>query len=451
MLKCCKKIMTFALIGSILTSTMLTGCGSSNSNSSKDNDTSASKDEVVTLTYNAWGSADEDAVMKKLLEAFEAKNPNIKVKYNHIPDDYANKMNTVLAGGAAPDVFLTSDGDFGRWVKSGLILNMQKYVDESGLKLDDIWDSALGRYKFNGKILGVGDQYALPKDIGPTVLYYNKDIFEKEGVPFPSATEPMTYDEFLEMCQKLTKKDDSGKITQYGTGPLWWEGLLWSNGGDFLSEDKKEFVMNSPDGIEAMQYAADLINKYQVSPDAKANAAMNADQMFSTGKIATIGGGRWMVPTYRKLGFDWDVAPMPTGKLGTWSGWSGSVGYSIYKNTKHPDEAFTLIKFLAGEEGQTLGTELGFQIPVFKSMSDTDLFLQKGQKPEHAEVFIKAAEGERAGSWTLTANGKWLDYFNQKITDLWTGQASAEKVLNDMKPEVDKLLKEGNPEIFEDN
>jgi len=441
MLKNAKKIVAFTLIGSMLAGTILTGCGKSDGSSS-------AKGGIVELTYNANGAQDEDAVMKKLLAAFEAKNPNIKVKYNHIPDDYSNKMNTVLAGGSAPDVFLTSDGDFGKWVKSGLILDMQKYVDKSGIDLKDMWPSALGRYQYDGKVLAKGDQYSLPKDIGPSVLYYNKDIFKKAGIAFPSADKPMTFDEFLAMCQKLTKKDASGKITQYGTGPLWWEGFLWSNGGDFLSTDHKEFVMNSKEGVEAMQYAADLILKYKVSPDAKANAAMTADQMFNTGKIATIGGGRWMVPTYRKLGFDWDVAPMPTGKLGTWSGWSGSVGYSIYKNSKHPDEAFKLIKFLAGPEGQKLGTELGFQIPTFKSMSNTDLFLQKGQKPEHAEVFIKAAEGEKPGSWTLTPNSKWLDTFNQRISKLWEGKGTAEKVLTDMKPEVDKALKEGNPEIY---
>jgi len=444
MLKHAKKMLVFTLIGSMLAGTMLTGCGKSDDASTS----VTSKGEVVQLTYNAWGAKDEDAVMKKLLAAFEAANPNIKVKYNHIPDDYSNKMNTVLAGGSAPDVFLTSDGDFGRWVKSGLLLNMQSYVDKSGIDLKDMWASALGRYQYDGKVLAKGDQYALPKDIGPSVLYYNKDLFKKAGVEFPSSENPMTFEELLALSQKLTKKDTAGKITQYGIGPLWWEGFLWSNGGDFLSKDNKEFVMNSKDGIEAMQYCADLINKYKVSPDGKSTTAMSADQMFNTGKIAMIGGGRWMVPTYRKLGFDWDVAPMPTGKLNTWSGWSGSVGYSIYKKSKHPEEAFKLIKFLAGVEGQKLGTELGFQIPTFKSMSNTDLFLQKGQKPEHAEVFIKAAEGQRPGSWTLTPNTKWLDVFNQRITKLWEGKTTAEKLLNEIKPEIDKALKEGNPQIF---
>lgn len=440
-----KRIIAFALMGALTTSVFV-GCGKKDENKEGGE---ASSDEVVELTYNAWGAADEDAVMKKLIAAFEEANPNIKVKYNHIPDDYSNKMNTVLASGAAPDVFLCSDGDFGKWVTAGLIMNIQDKVENSGIDLDDMWDSALGRYKYDGKLLGQGDLYALPKDIGPTVLYYNKELFDEAGVEYPSAETPMTFDEFLEMCQKLTKKDESGKIVQYGTGPVWWEGFLWSNGGDFLNETKTEFIMNEPDAVEAMQYSADLINKYQVSPDSKATTDMTADQMFSTGKIATIGGGRWMVPTYRKLDFDWDVAPLPTGKLNTWSGWSGSVGYAIYKNTKHPEEAFKLVQFLAGEEGQRLGTELGFQIPTFKSMSNTDLFLQPGQKPEHAEVFIKAAEYERPGSWTLTANGKWLDIFNQRAADFWEGKTTAEEALNNMKPEVDKALKEGNPALFE--
>lgn len=441
-----KKIIAFALMGALAT-TALVGCKSKDNGGETSDE--GNKDEIVQLTYNAWGSADEDAVMKKLLAAFEEANPNIKVKYNHIPDDYSNKMNTVLASGAAPDVFLCSDGDFGKWVTAGLIMNIQDQVETSGIDLEDMWDSALGRYKYDGKLLGQGDLYALPKDIGPTVLYYNKELFDEAGVPYPSAETPMTFDEFLEMCQKLTKTDASGKITQYGTGPVWWEGFLWSNGGDFLNETKTEFIMNNPEGAEAMQFSADLINKYKVSPDSKATTDMSADQMFSTGKIATIGGGRWMVPTYRKLGFDWDIAPMPTGKLNTWSGWSGSVGYAVYNKTKHPEEAFKLVQFLAGEQGQKLGTELGFQIPTFKSMSNTDLFLQPGQKPEHAEVFIKAAEHERPGSWTLTANGKWLDIFNQRAAEFWEGKASAQDVLNSMKPEVDKALKEGNPALFE--
>ena len=103
---------------------------------------------------------------------------------------------------------------------------MQSYVDKSGIDLKDMWASALGRYQYDGKVLAKGDQYALPKDIGPSVLYYNKDLFKKAGVEFPSSEKPMTFEELLALSQKLTKKDTAGKITQYGIGPLWWEGFL---------------------------------------------------------------------------------------------------------------------------------------------------------------------------------------------------------------------------------
>lgn len=440
MLKRGKKLAVLGM-AIVMTASIFTGCGSSSSSDK-------SSDGKVTLTYNAGGEAQEDAVMRKLLAAFEKKNPNIKVKYNHIPNDYANKMNTVLAGGSAPDVFLTPDGDFPRWVKQGVMFDMEKYVSKSGIDLNDMWPSALVRYKYDGHTLGKGDQYCLPKDIGPTAIYYNKDIFKKEGIPFPSPTKRMTLEEFRDLCIKLTKKDASGKVTQYGTGSLWWESYLWSSGGDFLSKDKKEFVMNSPEAVSAMQYAADLILKDKVAPDAKATASMSADQMFQTGKVAMMGGGKWVTPNYRKLNFDWDVCPMPVGAhIENGTGWSGSVGYGIYSKTKHPEEAFKLVKFLSGPEGQKLGTELGFQIPTFKSMSD--LSLQKGQKPEHAQVFVDEAATERPNDWSYTSNNKWLDTLNQRMNDLWTGKKTAKQLFNEIKPEIDKQLKEGNPELFE--
>jgi multiple sugar transport system substrate-binding protein len=176
---------------------------------------------------------------------------------------------------------------------------------------------------------------------------------------------------------------------------------------------------------------------------------MNDGQMFEAGKLATITGGRWMVPTYRKLKFDWDVAPIPSGN-GSWTnGWSGSVGLGVNAKSKHPEEAFKLVEFFAGIEGQTKMTELGFQIPNFKSMSDDEVYTQPGQKPEHAEVFIKAGEGQVAGPWTYLPNGKWNDTLNQNLSKFWTGKESAVDFFTKLKPLVEKDLKEGNPELFQ--
>ncbi|WP_274364128.1 ABC transporter substrate-binding protein [Paenibacillus thermotolerans] len=403
--------------------------------------------EVTKIKFSGWGDPEEKAVFEKLIKDFEAKNADIDVEYLHIPADYVGKMNTVLAGGNAPDVFYVPDGDFGRWVSTGVLMNIQSYVDASSIDLNDIWESALGRYKYDGKNLGRGDLYALPKDIGPTVLYYNKKLFDEAKVPYPSPDTPMTWDELLGLAAKLTKDDNGdGKPEQYGMGPIWWEGFVWGNGGEVLNADRTEFVLNSKEGTDALQFAADIRNKHRVAPDSRALQAMNDGQMFETGKLAMIIQGRWMVPAYRKLDFDWDVAPLPTKQ---WAGWSGSVGFGIYAKSKNPEAAHRLVEYLAGPEGQKLQSELGFAIPNFKSMANTDVFLQPGQKPEHAEVFIKAAEAERPGPWTYVPNNKWWDVLNQNLGQLWDGKKSAQDLMNELKPEIDKALKEGNPHLFE--
>ncbi|OQP24307.1 ABC transporter substrate-binding protein [Geobacillus zalihae] len=439
----------------LLFSNLLFGC-SAFTGSSRENPTGGveaskkNKDGTVSLSISTWGAPDELAVFKELVSNFEKDHPNIKLRIIHIPNDYSGKMNTMLAGGTAPDIVFVSDGDFGRWVKAGLFLNIQEMVDNSDIKLDDMWESALGRYKFDGKRLGQGDLYALPKDIGPSVLYYNKELFDKAGLPYPDPKKPMTMEEFRDLAIKLTiDKNKDGKPEQYGSGPIWWEAFVWSNGGEVLNKDRTEFVLNSPEAVEALQFVADMTFKYHAAPDPKALQAMSADQMFETGRVAMVFNGRWMVPTYRKLKFDWDVAPIPVGKTGISTGWSGSVGYAINKKTKFPKEAFEVIRYLAGEEGQKIQTKLGFAIPTYKSLSNTDLFLQPGQKPEHAEVFIEAAKNQRPGIWTLTPNNKWLDMLNQKLADLWNGKKSAKELMDSIKPGIDKALKEGNPELFE--
>jgi multiple sugar transport system substrate-binding protein len=458
-----KRLVSILLVIFML-ATLLVGCASSSEPSNEGNAGSNTTDskkeeakteekpktEVTEISVSTWGAPDEKAVFDNLVADFESANKDIKVKVLHIPDDYVGKMNTMLAGGTAPDVIFVPDGDFGRWVTAGLLTNLQGYIDISGLDTDDMWESALTRYQYDGKYLGRGDIYALPKDIGPTVIYYNKELFDAEGVPYPSADKPMTFDEFLETSKKLTKDTDGdGKTDQFGMGPIWWEGFVWSNGGEIFNEDKTEFLLDEAAATEGLQFAADLGLVHNVVPDSRALQSMNDDQMFQTGRLAMKIQGRWMVPTYRKLDFDWDVAPMPAGKTGISTGWSGSVGFAVNKQAESPDAAFKLVEYFAGPIGQEKMAELGFSIPNFKSMATSEKFLQPDQKPANAQVFIMAAENQRPGPWTFVPNNKWFDVLNQNLGKLWSGEKTAEELMKEIEPEVEKALKEGNPQYFE--
>ncbi|MBU5441617.1 sugar ABC transporter substrate-binding protein [Paenibacillus sp. MSJ-34] len=429
---------------------LLAACGGNNNKNKQEPAAAGSgnneqSNERVTIQFAGWGDPSEKEVFTKLIEAFQSKNPNIKVDYLHIPSgDYVGKMNTILAGGNAPDVFYVPDGDFGRWVSQGLLLPIDEYVKNSNIDLDDMWESGLARYRYDGASNGQGNLYGLPKDIGPTVLYYNKDLFAKMSVPFPDADSPMGMEKLLETAKKLTVVEN-GKTVQYGMGPIWWEGFAYGNGGKFLSDDKREFIGNSQETIDALQFAADLTNVHGVVPSSAALKDLNDGEMFKTGKLAMMITGRWMVPEFRKLSFDWDVAPLPTKE---WGGTSGSVGLSIYSKSKNVEAAYKLVEYLGGPEGQKEQSLMGFSIPSFMSMANTDVFLQPGQKPEHAEVFIKAAEVQVAGPWTNLPNAKWYDMLAQGLAPMWEGKKTADQLLNDLKPKIDAAIKEGNPALF---
>jgi multiple sugar transport system substrate-binding protein len=225
-----------------------------------------------------------------------------------------------------------------------------------------------------------------------------------------------------------------------------WEGFVMGNGGKFLSDDRKQFLLNSKEATDALQFAADLSNKYKVVPDSRALQAMNDGQMFQMGKLAMMISGRWSVPEFRKLKFDWDVAPLPAN--GKWEGWSGSVGFGIYSKTKQADAAYKLVEYLGGPEGQKEQSLLGYAIPSFKAMANTDIFLQPGQKPEHASVFIKAAQSQIPGPWTNLPNAKWWDMVGQNLGPMWEGKKSATDLMNELKPKIDQAIKEGNLALF---
>src|SRR5690554_6334842 len=159
--------------------------------------------EPVELTFVGWGGPDEIEVFEHLVEVFNERNPDIVIKYQPIPTDYTTTLKTMIAGGTPPDIAYVPDGDFSAFAPRGQLVNIQPFVDASEMfDPDGVWPSALGRYRWDAetKTFGQGPLYALPKDMGPTILYINVDLFEQMGVPIPSHTEPMTWDAFVDLA-----------------------------------------------------------------------------------------------------------------------------------------------------------------------------------------------------------------------------------------------------------
>lgn len=405
----------------------------------------------VTVSFVGWGSPEEKVVMTRVLEDFERRHPGIRVKYTQIPGvgyEYLNKVRLLIVAGMAPDVFYVPDGAFGELVTRDTLLKLDERIAQSKVvKLEEIWTSALDRYRFDGRNLHQGSLYCLPKDIGPNVMFYNKDVFKARGVPFPDAKTPMTWDQAIATWKKLTFKD--GRIQHYGVSGYPYEAAVWSSGGEIVDVEKRQWVLNSPVGAAAVQWCADLGLVHKVAPDGSKSGggSSSPSQLFEAQLAAMHVDGRWMVPRFRELKFDWDVAPLPVPKAGQKPVmWSGSVGFGISAKTAVPDPAFKLVEYLAGPEGQTALTRTGLQVPNQRWLAKTEVFMQPGERPAHAEVFLDAAENSRSGPWTDTANTFWHDVYWNFVGKIWRGERKAKDLLPELSPLINQTLRENNPE-----
>lgn len=376
--------------------------------------------EPCTLTMSHWdsdGAKVERAVVEAVLAGFEKRYPTIKVNLDII-QNYETVYGNYLAAGTAHDVFLVPDGDFAAWAPSGKLMNLTPYINSSELLSSndsDIYSSCLSRYQYNSTTgrAGSGDQLALPKDVGPEVMYYNKDWFDAKGVAYPPNDRIMTMDEATTMWQALTKKDSSGKITGYGTAGLGIEGLVWSGGGDFLNADRTSFPTDAATlaGLkQGYQYMKDAYLTYKVLPPAEFKGLLEDSTLFTQQKVATVCAGRWQVASFRSLSFNWDVAYIPAFTTApTKNMWSGSVGYSVYSKCAHKEAAWKLVEYISSKEGQEVLSSTGFQIPVYHSLAENADFkaseISKG--PANYEVFVQSAVNQLPGLWMYRPNQLW--------------------------------------------
>ncbi len=274
------------------------------------------------MKFTYWGNPDEKKAIENATKKFTEKYPWITVDTIQIPNsDYNTKLTAWLperyAGYRLYDRRI--------WATPGQrrkFVNLFDMFAKNGeTKKEDFLDYIWYNYNPDNAwgISTAGETFG---------LFYRKDILEKAGVGAPptKAENAWTWDQFVEAAKKLTI-DKNGKnaadpdfdpknIKQYGvTFETWKEPLnnfIYSNGGDWLSKDGKEFTLNKPESTEAIQKLADLINVYHVAPSplaAKSLPAMNV--ALQSGIAAMAIGGQWMNLDLGNAKVNYDIGVLP--------------------------------------------------------------------------------------------------------------------------------------------
>ncbi|ULO06137.1 sugar ABC transporter substrate-binding protein [Paenibacillus sp. 19GGS1-52] len=451
-----KKKSWFTLLSLILTvSVVLAGCGGNNNNAAKSNTgntgTTATKTddskETKELTFMYRGGTDEQAAYKKVIEKFEADHPNVKVKIIvTAADQYATKLKASITGKSVPDVFYFESGDLKAYVNSGVLLDLTSYIEANkDINLDNIWKYGVDLYRYDGTMAGQGNIYGMPKDVGPFALGYNKTMFEKAGIPLPDKDKPYTWDEFVKVAQQLTvDTTGDGKPDQYGTGfNVQWalQAFVWSNGADWIDATKTKVTIDDPKFAEALQYMADLQNKYKVTPSTEQAQTLDTYQRWMKGEMAFFPVGPWDMSTYETLPFDYDLIPYPAGSTGKSATWTGSLGIGASAKTKYPEEAVALIDYLtASKEGMEALVKAKVQIPNLIDMA-TEWAADTTTKPANKEEFLQIVNDYgRVLPGHYTYNAEWYNLFFTDIQPVIDGKVTAADYVKSEQPKMQKLL-----------
>lgn len=332
-------------------------------------------DETVTITYcNFNASGGNEETLAKMVAAFEAEYPNIKVEVETIGySDYFTQMQTRVAGGTAPDCYELNIENFAAYASKGLLAEITG-VDVSGLN-----ETALGAFNVGGK------QFGLPESFSNVVLIYNKDLFDQADVAYP--TDSWTQDDLQAAAEAIRALDEN----TFGI----WQPITYNElfkvvaqyDGALLNEDKTEFTINSPENLKAAQALVDRVLVSNVQPNTAQQGGMGDWDMFMSGRLGMIPTGIWAFQTFTEnCDFAWDIAVEPGSTQKATHFFSNCV--VMNPQTEHPEEVATWLAWLASSTASAdIRLAAGWDLPALKDLSALASYLEITPPDNREAVF----------------------------------------------------------------
>ncbi|MBM2614395.1 ABC transporter substrate-binding protein [Actinoplanes sp. LDG1-06] len=295
------------LAGGVGAALLLSACMGGTTDDGKDS--AAGYDPAATVELTWWTGQTEEAekVAEGLAAEYHAAHPNVTIKTSPgapTTDDLLTKLSAGFAGGSYPDISYA----YGNWAgdlgASGKTQDLTAYVQEPSFGWTEMPEAARTVATANGKVIGV------PALVDNLALIYNKAIFDKAGVAYP--TDDWSWDDFRQAAKKLTDPATKTYGTAYSvsgsedtTWHLW--PLLWQNGGKILDGTKPAF--NSDAGVTALEtlrvMAVDDKSMYLDQTDEKYHP------LFNSGRVAMILTGPWALLEIKEAKLAYGVTNLP--------------------------------------------------------------------------------------------------------------------------------------------
>ena len=307
---------------------------------------SGNKETVLTIgVYSGsyWNTPNGNCyqILDDAIAMFEQSHPGVKVEYvSGIPAGaYSEWLTEQILKGTEPDLYFVLPEDFDLLVSSGALAQLDERI-----AADPEFDTALyyeaclhsGQFK--------GNQYALPHESVPTIMFVNKTLLEANGIEMPD--NDWTWDEFYNICAQITDVDSR----QYGAYGYSWLDAMHSNGASLFSEDGRSCYLAEENVLQAVQFAkqlGDLNGGYNVSAR-DFDEGRVAFQPLLYSEYRAYQPYPWRVKKYSA--FQWDCVSMPAGPSGSNISELHTMMLGISSRTSHGDLAWEFCKLLSINE-----------------------------------------------------------------------------------------------------
>jgi multiple sugar transport system substrate-binding protein len=387
----------------------------------------------VEITYYTFSAApDYLEELDQMIQLFQAKYPNIKVKVDTAPfNDYFTKLQTLIAGGITPDVFELNYENFVTYAEKGLLLDLSPLMKaDTSMDSKIYYPRAMQAFSYNGMQLG------LPATFSTVMLFYNKDLFDKAGVAYPTAD--WTWKDAVEAGKMLT--DPANGVWGLHSGVQFWEFYKKAaqNNCKFFSDDKTQVLINSPECVQALQTMVDFVKTDKVMPSAAEMGGVSDGDLFKSGKLAMDVTGIWMFASFKDAPFKWDITVEPG--MATKATHFFANAASIFAATKHPQEAYQWVQFFTSDPAMAkIRVDSGWELPALSNPAFFTDYLSQTPPSNRQAVFDSLQFAVVPP--VIARQSEMQDGVNKLLDQVMLGQLTPQEALNQAKTLIEGLLK----------
>ncbi|WP_431280266.1 ABC transporter substrate-binding protein [Leifsonia poae] len=365
--------------------------------------------------------------MDALIKDFNKEYPKIKVTEQITPyQNFFTKLQTQGSSKTLPDVFWMNGPNFQLYASNGMLEPVSSAVDPAN------YPASLNElYSYDGK------QYGAPKDFDTIGVYYNKALFDKAGVAYP--TDGWTWDEFHQKAKAISDRLKGDGVFGVASGLAGGQEVYYNTvlqaGGSIISKDGKKSGFDDPKSIAGLQFVRDLVADGS-SPTPSQLSDTPQDQWFINSKSAMFWSGTWSNAELLKSPIKDSIAlaPLPKGERNATV--IHGLANVVAKDSKNKPAAVAFQNYLAGKKAAQIQAKLGAANPAF---NDTQQAFVK-TAPWDLNIFLTEAK-DSSFPYPISKNtAAWNKFESDLLPDAFDGKRPVADVAKELADKMNAAL-----------